>query len=61
MRKSVDGFLNRLIKVELHSGSVSIGELTAIEDDFLEITHRNGLRSIIKYSSVSQIAELPGR
>ena len=61
MRKSVDGFLNHLVKVELQSGSVSIGELTAIEDDFLEITYRNGLRSIIKYSSVSQIAELPGR
>jgi len=61
VHKLVDGFLNKGVKVELQGGSVSIGELTAIEDDFLEITHRNGLRSIIKYSSVSQIAELPGR
>ena len=61
MRKSVESFLNHLVKVELLSGSVSVGELTKAEDDFLEITHRNGMRSVINYSCVSQIAELPGR
>lgn len=61
MRKLVEKFLNRIVKVELQGGSVSVGELTSAEETLLEITHRDGLKSIISYGCISQIVELPRR
>ena len=54
----VNEFLNKIVKVKLRDGDTCIGKLTAVEDEFLVITHEDGLRSVIRYSCVSQIAEL---
>ncbi len=52
-------YLGKLIKVECQNGNTNTGELIATHDDFLELEHRNGLRTLIAYNQIAVITEIP--
>jgi ribosome maturation factor RimP len=56
-----DVFTGKIVKVETRSGKVTTGRVTALDDAFVELTHRNGAKSLISYESIAEMAEIPGR
>ena len=59
--QAIEVFLDRIVKVESKTGNVSTGKVTGLDETFVELTHRNGLKSLISYDQIAGIAEIPVR
>ena len=55
-----EALLDRIVKVETKTGNVTTGRVICLLEQFVELEHRNGARSLVSYDSIASTAEIPG-
>lgn len=54
-----EALLDRIVKLETKAGNISTGRVIYLHEQFVELEHRNGARSLVSYDSIASMAEIP--